>query len=140
GQAALWSTPDLENALTWRERERPTSAWAARYGQDFALAMEFLDASEHQRLEAQQREEAARQSKLHQVRRQLALALVGLCLAVGLALWAIWERQRAERALVATTQATEEAERAQAHAERSAQEAEKRQAEAESARVKAEQH
>ena len=151
GQAALWSTPDLENALAWKERERPTSAWAARYGQDFALAMEFLDASEDQRLEAQQREEAARQSKLHQVRRQLALALVGLCIAVGLALWAIWERQRAgeaknvaEQALVATTQATEEAERAQAHAERSARrcsgEAEKRQAEAESARMQAEQH
>ena len=98
GQAALWSTPDLENALAWKERERPTSAWAARYGQDFALAMEFLDASEHQRLEEQQREEAARQSKLHQVRRQLALALVGLCIAVGLAFWAMWERQRAGEA------------------------------------------
>src|SRR4029453_18890530 len=117
------------------------------YGQDFALAMEFLDASEDERLKEQQREEAVRQSKLHQVRRQLALALVGLSLAVGLALWAMWERQRAgeaknvaEQALVATTQAREEAERAQAHAERSAQEAEKRQAEAESARVQAEQH
>ncbi len=153
GQAALWSTPDLENALAWKERERPTSAWAARYGQDFALAMEFLDASENQRLEEQQREEAVRQSKLHQVRRQLALALVGLCIAVGLALWAMWERQRAgeaknvaEQALAATTQAREEAERVE-HTLRSAQaeagargEAEKRQAEAESARAQAEQH
>src|SRR5262249_22007752 len=128
GQAALWSTPDLENALAWKEREHPTSAWAARYGQDFALAMAFLDASEIQRLEEQQREEAARQSKLRQVRRQLALALVGLCIAAGLALWAMWERQRAgeaknvaEQALVATTRAREEAERARAHAERSAQ-------------------
>ena len=140
GQAALWSTPDLENALAWKERERPTSAWAARYGQDFALAMEFLDASEDKRLEEQQREEAVRQSKLRQVRRQLALALVGLCIAVGLAFWAMWERQHAG-------QAREEAERARAHAERSAQaeagargEAEKRQGEAESARAQAEQH
>jgi WD40 repeat protein len=154
GQAALWSTPDLENALAWKERERPTSAWAIRYGQDFALAMEFLDVSESQRLAEQQREEAARQSKLRQVRRQLALALVGLCIAVGLALWAMRERQRAgearnaaEQALVATTQAREEAERERAHAERSAQaeagargEAEKRQGEAESARTQAEQH
>src|SRR5262249_4249939 len=90
--------------------------------------MEFLDASEHQRLEEQQREEAARQSKLRQVRRQLALALVGLCIAVGLALWAMWERQRAgeaqnvtEQALIATTRAREEAERERAHAELSAQ-------------------
>src|SRR5262245_10670000 len=154
GQAALWSTPDLENALAWKERERPTSAWAARYGEDFALAIEFLDASEDKRLEEQQREEAVRQSKLRQVRRQLALALVGLCIAVGLALWAMRERQRAgeaqnvaERALVETTRAREEAERDRAHAERSAQaeagargEAEKRQGEAEGARVQAEQH
>jgi WD40 repeat protein len=154
GQAALWSTPDLENALAWKERERPTSAWATRYGEDFALAMEFLDASEHQHLEEQQREEAARQSKLRQVRRQLTLALVGLCIAAGLAFWAMWERQRAgearnavEQALVATTRAREEAERERAHAERSAQaeaaargEAEKRQGEAESARAQAVQH
>ena len=154
GQAALWSTPDLENALAWKERERPTSAWAARYGQDFALAMEFLDASEDERLEEQQREEALRQSKLHQVRRQLALALIGLCIAVGLAFWAMWERQRAgqaknfaEQALADTTKAREEAERDRAHAVGSASaearargEAEKRQGEAQSARAEAEQH
>src|SRR4029453_16470945 len=117
------------------------------YGQDFALAMEFLDASEDERLKEQQREEAVRQSKLHQVRRQLALALVGLSLAVGLALWAMWERQRAgqaknaaEQALAETTQAREEAELA-ARAEAGARgEAEKRQTEAESARAQAEQH
>jgi WD40 repeat protein len=58
----------------------------------------------------------------------LVLALVGLCIAVGLAFWAIRERQHAgeaqnvaEHALAATTQAKEEAERARAHAERSAQ-------------------
>ena len=154
GQAAPWRTPDLENALAWKARERPTAAWAARYGQDFTLAMAFLDASENQRREEQQREEAIRQTKLRQVRRQLAWALVGLCIAVGLALWAMQERQHAgeaqkvtEQALVATTRAREEAERDRAHAERSAKaeagarsEAEKRQTEAESAQAQAEQH
>ena len=64
GQAALWGTPDLENALAWREREGPTAAWAARYGEDFTLAMAFLDASESQRQAQQQREEEARQREL----------------------------------------------------------------------------
>ena len=45
GQAALWDTPDLENALAWRERERPTEAWAERYGGAFRAAVQFLDAS-----------------------------------------------------------------------------------------------
>jgi hypothetical protein len=32
GKAALWGTPDLENALAWRSRAHPTVAWAQRYG------------------------------------------------------------------------------------------------------------
>ena len=45
GHAALWRTPELENALAWRERTRPTAEWAKRYGQHFDLAMRFLDLS-----------------------------------------------------------------------------------------------
>ena len=45
GQAALWRTPDLENALCWRKREKPNAAWAQRYGGRFAESMGFLDAS-----------------------------------------------------------------------------------------------
>ncbi|HEX5272495.1 MAG TPA: AAA family ATPase [Gemmataceae bacterium] len=45
GQAALWVTPDLENALCWRQREAPNAAWAERYGGRFADSMAFLDAS-----------------------------------------------------------------------------------------------
>lgn len=45
GQAPLWDAADLDIALAWRERERPSAAWAERYGHDFALAMRFLDES-----------------------------------------------------------------------------------------------
>jgi CHASE2 domain-containing sensor protein len=44
-QAALWGTPDLKNAVAWKEREKPTPAWASRYGCHFKVAMEFLDTS-----------------------------------------------------------------------------------------------
>ena len=39
GKAALWGTPDLENALAWREQENPTAVWAERYGAHFDMAM-----------------------------------------------------------------------------------------------------
>ena len=68
-QAALWSTPDLENALAWREKEKPTPAWAERYGNHFALAMQFLDASQAQREAQRQREEEARQRELNDARK-----------------------------------------------------------------------
>lgn len=31
GEAALWTTPDLEHALAWKDQEHPTPAWARRY-------------------------------------------------------------------------------------------------------------
>lgn len=44
GRGALWIDPDLQIALQWRDEQKPTKPWAARYGGDFELAMGFLDA------------------------------------------------------------------------------------------------
>ncbi|HTU56142.1 MAG TPA: hypothetical protein VMF62_19415 [Acetobacteraceae bacterium] len=46
GSARLLGMPYLAIALAWRARERPSAAWARRYGGDFAAAMRFLDLSE----------------------------------------------------------------------------------------------
>ncbi|PYP60217.1 MAG: hypothetical protein DMD40_01135 [Gemmatimonadetes bacterium] len=49
GKWGLWTTPNLENGLAWKEKSKPTAAWAERYGGDFDLAMTFLDASRRQK-------------------------------------------------------------------------------------------
>lgn len=98
GHAALWGTPDLENALAWRESESPASSWAQRYGDHFSLAIGFLEKSAAAEEEKSRKEERARQRELERTRRQLALALLGLVLAIGLAVWALWERRGAEKA------------------------------------------
>ncbi len=94
-KAGLWGTPDLEIALDWREREKPTVGWAKRYGNHFNATMEFLDASE-------KTQEENRQKNLRQIRRQfqqkLVLVLVGLVIAVGFAVWALREKSNAENA------------------------------------------
>ncbi len=64
GKAALWSTPDLDVALKWKEQEKPTAEWAHRYGKNFELAMEFLDAS------AQAQEKKCRQEELERQREE----------------------------------------------------------------------
>jgi hypothetical protein len=89
GQAALWGTPNLENALHWQAQERPTPAWAERYGHDFSLAIKFLEISERQRAEERQRE-------LRKFRRQLAVVVIGLCLVIGLVIWVLWVRGQTE--------------------------------------------
>jgi energy-coupling factor transporter ATP-binding protein EcfA2 len=44
-QESLWVNPQLAFALDWREKFRPTAAWAGRYGGNFSRAMEFLETS-----------------------------------------------------------------------------------------------
>jgi len=48
-KAGAWGEPDLGHAVRWRNQEKPTVAWASRYGDadDFPVAMSFLRASEH---------------------------------------------------------------------------------------------
>src|SRR5215468_6108432 len=109
GYAALWRTPELEEALAWRASAQPTAAWARRYGQHFDLAMRFLDASAAQQQAEEQQAEAARSRALRQARKQVTVLLLGLIGAIGLALWAYAAQQQATKAkaqaLVAQQQA-----------------------------------
>lgn len=68
-QADLLRGAELELALDWRDRERPTAAWAKRYGDDFDLAMRLLDASRERRDRRRREDEARAQQELEQARR-----------------------------------------------------------------------
>jgi len=46
GNIGLWRPPDLQLALTWREKTQPSLAWATRHDPAFERAMEYLNASE----------------------------------------------------------------------------------------------
>ena len=46
GRADLLDRLALESILHWKRKENPSAQWAARYGEDFCLAMEFLDRSQ----------------------------------------------------------------------------------------------
>ncbi|MEM7350747.1 MAG: hypothetical protein AAF657_08075, partial [Acidobacteriota bacterium] len=104
-QAGLWSTPDLDLALDWKEREGPTAAWAERYGGDFTLAMDFLAASERRRDQEHEAErQAAAQREKQRRTRQVSIALgFGFALALGLAGLAFYEwrlaREHGQRSL-----------------------------------------
>lgn len=79
GQSALFRGPDLELALIWRDRARPTTAWADRYSPGLDRAIRFLEESlsEHQREEAEH--ERLRQQRLGHSRTSVILAfLVGV--------------------------------------------------------------
>ena len=64
GQAALWTTPDLENAQVWCNRQHPNVDWARRYGGSFISSMEFLDTSVRARDEKKRAEEERREREV----------------------------------------------------------------------------
>ncbi len=45
GKAGLWRPPDLQLALNWQKKQKPTRVWAQRYDVAFERAIVFLDTS-----------------------------------------------------------------------------------------------
>lgn len=46
GKTGLWRPPDLQLALNWREKQKPTLSWAQRYNPAFERAMVYLETSD----------------------------------------------------------------------------------------------
>jgi WD40 repeat protein len=95
GKGALWVDPDLEYALQWRERTRPDTAWAARYGGNFGLSMAFLDAGHDQRERRRRDREDQRRKALRRAQTTATIAFLGLAIVAGVAGWGWLERQHA---------------------------------------------
>jgi WD40 repeat protein len=164
GRAALWRSPDLDEARAWREHEAPRVAWATRYGtaEDFDRAIDFLERSaaqqqaeiaaqeraqrEREDLERQRLEE--RQRRLEdQVRsgrrfRWLSLALAGVVVmaltAAGLA-WRSEQRARRSEAGAKASAETAETLRKEAEQALASADSEKRRAETQAALARARQ-
>jgi hypothetical protein len=48
-EGQLWPYAELDRALAWRKSAQPNETWAQRYGGDFALVDQFLEACNEQR-------------------------------------------------------------------------------------------
>jgi hypothetical protein len=97
GRAGLWHDPDLANALLWREREKPTAAWAKPYHPGFDEAMAFLDKSRAFRDAGIAEEARRRKRELFQVRAFAAAISVLFLLAAVTAYQAKMQYDEAKR-------------------------------------------
>ena len=110
GQAALWRDPELQLALTWRENEQPTEAWARRYDPAFERAMRFLDESADARQrEADERDESRRR-ELRRARWLVVILGTAALITLGLGSWAFVLKNQAETALKDAREQRQEAE------------------------------
>ncbi len=130
GLIALWRDPELQFALTWREKEQPTAQWAERYDPSFARAMAFLDASREERDRKAQERETRRRRALRQARAVIAVLSIAFLAMMGLGYAALRQKTAAQSA---ERQAEEDRDRVfsaqkRVQAEKARAEAEKRQA------------
>src|ERR1043165_4387002 len=124
GRVALWRDPELQFALSWREKEKPTPEWADRYDPSFAPAMAFLDASKKERDDKVQRAERRRRRELRRSRIALTVLSAGFVLVTYLG-YKAWKGETA--AELATYEAAQQRDGAYAMQKRA--QAEKRRAE-----------
>lgn len=73
GKTGLWRPPDLQLALNWQKKQRPTRVWGQRYDEAFERAIVFLDTSRIT-YEAEQKNQEMVQKRL--LRRTRAVAVV----------------------------------------------------------------
>ncbi len=73
GNTGLWRPPDLQLAINWREKQRPTLAWAQRYNPAFERAMVYLETSDK---EFKAEEENKIKLQKRQLRRSKIFAIV----------------------------------------------------------------
>lgn len=95
GKAGLWRPPDLQLALNWQAKHKPTLVWGQRYNPAFERTMIFLEYSKKQ-WETEQRIKEVQQKRKLQIIRTVALILASLVLVALIALvFAFFQRTRA---------------------------------------------
>lgn len=87
GKTGLWRPPDLQLALNWREKQKPTLDWAKRYNPAFERAMVYLETSDK---EYRAEEENKVKLQKRQLRRTKIFAIVlgtAAIIALGLTIY-----------------------------------------------------
>ncbi len=97
GKAGLWRPPDLQLALNWQAKHKPTLVWGQRYHPAFERTLIFLEYSKKEFETEQRIKELEQKRKLQRAR--TAMIVFGSLLVVALMflVFAIYQRAEAKR-------------------------------------------
>src|SRR5215210_957907 len=123
GTVALWRDPELQLALTWREREKPTPEWARRYDPSFERATTFLDASKQERDSEVREREERRRRELRRARRLAVILGTAALITLAFGAYAFTQKTQAQAALELATRQTAIATKQRTRADTEAEEA-----------------
>ena len=125
GKGSLLINPELAIMLKWREKQRPTEGWGARYNTSYLRAINFLEDSKRkfdQSVVFKNLEQAKRIKRNKIFTYFVAIASV-ICLFLATYSWL--EKQKADEAKKTAVQKGEETDKARKEAEKSADDAKK---------------
>jgi WD40 repeat protein len=83
GKSGLYRPPDLQAAIAWRGKNRPSLTWAVQYNPAFERAMVFLRTSEKTYLEEEQNRIKLQTRKVK--RSRLIIRILGLAVLIAMA-------------------------------------------------------
>ncbi len=111
GKTGLWRPPDLQLALNWQKKQRPTRAWAQRYDETFERAIVFLDTSRITYEAELKNQEMLQQRMLRRARVTNLVLVVFLVIAIAAFFYGLIRSIEAETQSQLATEARVEAER-----------------------------
>ncbi len=138
GKAGLWRPPDLQLALNWQAKHKPTLVWGQRYHPAFERTMVFLEYSRKEFETEQRIKELEQQRKLQRAR--VTAIVFGSLMVVALLflVYAIYQQTEAKRQEALAIVNAAEAEKQRDAATQAQKEAEKQRDAADKARDEAE--
>lgn len=118
GKTSLWRPPDLQLALNWQKKQRPTRTWAQRYDVAFERAIVFLDTSRITYEAELKNQEMLQRRMLRRARITNIVLAVFLLVSIGFFFYGYIQQIRAEGERREAVAARIEAEKARDDAER----------------------
>lgn len=100
GKSGLYRPPDLQAAIAWREKNKPSLTWAVQYNPAFERAMVFLRTSEKSYFDEEQNKIRLHAKKIK--RSRLFTRILGLAVAISMAfiLYINFKKSVSDRATV----------------------------------------
>lgn len=112
GRTSLWRPPDLQLALNWQKKQRPTRAWAQRYDIAFERAIVFLDTSRITYEAELKNQEMLQRRMLRRARATNIVLALFLLVAIAFFIFGLINSIRAEKAAIEALDQKKQAEAA----------------------------
>ena len=125
GRTSLWRPPDLQLALNWQKKQRPTRVWAQRYDVAFERAIVFLDTSRITYEAELKNQEMLQRRMLRRARVTNIVLAIFLLFAIALFFYGLINKIEADKRLIEANAQKEKATLASREAEKQKDFAEK---------------